>query len=146
MKRKKLKEPQISEEKLLEMIALQEKEAMGEEEEKETSSQEKMHEDVALFRSLFPDVKGEDIPQEVWDAVEEGESLSASYALYAVKTYREEERIRKVNEENGKKAAPRIHSEAGDGEYFSPEAVKSMTREEVKRNYNKILSSMEKWN
>ncbi len=105
-----------------------------------------MQEDVELFHTLFPEVKGEDIPQEVWDRVERGESLAASYALFAVQKYREEEKIRKINEENDKKAPPRIQAGAADENYFSPEAVKKMTRSEIKENYDKILSSMEKWN
>ena len=126
-------------------------------EEKETSQEaapaeetkekgEWMQEDVELFHALFPEVSGEEIPQEVWDRVEKGESLAASYALVAVQKYREEEKIRKINEENDKKAPPRIQTGAADENYFSPEAVKKMTRREIKENYDKILSSMEKWN
>ncbi len=144
MKKKKGKEVQIPEEELLEEISRQEEAALSEKEVKK-SPEERMREDITLFRSLFPDVKAEDIPKEVWDAVEQGESLAASFSLYVIRACREDERIRKVNEENDKKAAPRVQSEPGE-EYFSPEAVKSMTREEVKKNYNKILSSMEKWN
>ena len=72
--------------------------------EETVSPQQLMEEDIDLFRTLFPEVKGEDIPQEVWDRVEQGESLAASYALFAVKKYREEERIGRINEENQKKA------------------------------------------
>ena len=105
-----------------------------------------MEEDIELFRTLFPDVKGEEIPREVWDRVEEGESLAASYALYAVKKYREEERVKSINEANGKKAPPPVEGSGVEGDYFSPEAVKNMSRSEIRKNYNKILSSMEKWN
>lgn len=146
MKKKKAKETQIPEEELLKLITAQEEEALrAEEEEEKISPKEKMEADVTLFHSLFPQVKSEDIPQEVWDSVEAGESLAAAYSLFVVKKYREEERIRKVNEENDKKAAPRVHSDPEEGEYFSPEVVKGMTREEIRKNYNKILTSMEKW-
>ncbi|MBE6711926.1 MAG: hypothetical protein E7580_00235 [Ruminococcaceae bacterium] len=122
-------------------------EPVSEESEEETpSSEQLMEEDIDLFRSLFPEVKGEDIPQEVWDRVEQGESLAASYALFAVKKYREEERIGRINEENGKKAPPPIEGGKAEGDYFSPEAVKNMSRSEIRKNYDKILSSMEKWN
>ena len=121
-------------------------EATGFQEEKEQAPEDLMEEDIALFRSLFPDVKGDEIPQEVWDRVESGESLSASYALYAVKQYREEERVSKINEENGKKAPPPIEGGSAEGDYFSPEAVKNMSRSEIRKHYDKILTSMEKWN
>ena len=112
----------------------------------QSDPRQEMQEDIALFHSLFPGVAAQDIPQEVWDEVEKGKGLAASFALYTVKKEREEERIRKVNEENDKKAPPKVEAFGGDEDYFSPEAVKSMTRSEIRKNYDKILSSMEKWN
>jgi len=105
----------------------------------------KMEEDIALFHSLFPEVKVDQIPAEVWDRVEKGESLSAAFALYTVKNQQKEKRIRQVNEENEQKAPPRIRHDGGEEHYFSPEAVKAMSRNEIKKNYNAILASMEKW-
>ncbi len=137
MKKKKEKEVPVEQ-----MLPAQTPES----EEAGVSAEDWMEEDIELFRSLFPEVKGEDIPQEVWDRVEHGESLAASYALYAVQQYREEERVSRINEENGKKAPPPIEGSSAEGDYFSPEAVKSMSRSEIRKNYNKILSSMEKWN
>lgn len=139
MKKKKEKEV-LSEEKLPEETALQEEGA------EVPDAAELMEEDIALFRSLFPEVKGEDIPQEVWDRVEAGESLAASYALFAVQKFREEEKISRINEENGKKAPPPVEGGSAEGDYFSPEAVKNMSRSEIRKHYDKILSSMEKWN
>ena len=112
----------------------------------EKDPRQTMREDIDLFHSLFPGVAARDIPQEVWDEVEKGRGLAASFALYTVKKEREEERIRKVNEENDKKAPPKVDAFGGDEDYFSPEAVKNMTRSEIRKNYDKILSSMEKWN
>ena len=121
--------------------------AAAEQEKGETEDPaKKMEADVALFHSLFPEVKAESIPDEVWEMVEKGESLAASYALFTVKKQREEEKIRAVNEENQKKAPPRIRHDGAESEYFSPEAVKGMTRKEIKENYDAILNSMEKWN
>ena len=113
--------------------------------EKKENAEAKMKEDIELFRRLFPEVKSQDIPEEVWLRVEKGESLAASYALSFVQKMREEEHILKVNEENEKKAPPRIRHDGKEYEYFSPEAVKSMSRSEIKKNYDAILSSMEKW-
>lgn len=103
-------------------------------------------EDVALFHDLFPDVKADDIPQEVWDRVESGESLAAAFSLYRMQQQKEEERIAKVNRENEEKAPPKIRHDGKEFTYFSPEAVKAMTQSEIKKNYDAILASMEKWN
>ena len=90
--------------------------------------EDRVREDVTLFHTLFPDVNAKDVPQEVWDKVEAGESLAASFALYTLMQERESERIRRVNAENAASAPPRIRHDGTDGVYFSPEAVKSMSR------------------
>lgn len=102
--------------------------------------------DIALFHQLFPEVKAEDIPQEVWDRVEKGESLAASFSLHQMQKQREAEHIDKVNRENEEKAPPKIRHDGKEFTYFSPEAVRAMSRSEVKKNYDAILASMEKWN
>lgn len=144
MKKKKEKEA------VEEMLLSAEKEPMEVPADSEESAEDpafsKMKEDISLFHSLFPDVDADEIPQEVWQKVEKGESLSASFALYFLMQKKEEEHIQKINEENEKKAPPKIKSDGAESDYFSPEAVKSMSRSEIKKNYNKILSSMEKWN
>ncbi len=113
---------------------------------KTARSEEAMREDVALFHELFPEVTAKMIPKEVWEKVEQGESLAASFALYKVMQERENERIRKINEENAASAPPRIRHDGAEGEYFSPEMVKQMSQAEVRKNYNQILKSMDQWN
>lgn len=113
--------------------------------ERSEEKRQAMEEDIELFHSLFPEVGAKDIPEEVWQSVEAGESLAASYALYFVKNAKEEERIRDLNEKNAKKAPPRIGDDGKEADYFSPEAVKGMTRDEIKKNYKAILRSMDSW-
>lgn len=129
-------------------LPAKEKQALEKEEENGASDAvgEAMEEDITLFRELFPEVNAESIPEEVWERVENGESLCASYALYTVKKQKEEERIQTVNEQNAKKAPPKIHHDGKENDYFSPEAVRSMSRSEIKKHYDAILASMEKWN
>ena len=109
-------------------------------------SEDAMREDVALFHELFPEVTAKMIPKEVWEKVEKGESLAASFALHRMMQEREDERIRKINEENAASAPPRIRHDGADGAYFSPEMVKQMSQAEVRKNYNQILKSMDQWN
>ena len=119
--------------------------AAMEEASKSLSGGKSPEEDIALFHSMFPEVKGEDIPEEIWEAVENGESLSAAWALYTLCQEREQEKIRKKNRENEEKAPPRIHTKGEEDDYFSPDAVRSMSRREIQQNYRAILKSMEKW-
>lgn len=138
MKKKKEKAEEISQP----ISAAEAKEAEAEAVEEKALP---MEEDVALFHELFPALTAEDIPEEVWREVEAGESLAKSYALYAVKEYREQERVRAVNEENAKKAPPAVRHDGGDGDYFSPETVKGMSPAQVKKHYQAILTSMDSW-
>ena len=105
-----------------------------------------MEADVTLFHELFPEVRGDEIPAEVWEEVENGKSLAASYALHFVKALREKERVEAVNARNEKTAPPRIRHDGTEYEYFSPEAVSAMSGGEIRRNYNAILASMDHWN
>ena len=114
--------------------------------EKVPDDAEKLARDVAAFHSLFPDVKAEEIPGEVWERVEGGESLTAAYAVHFVREKREEERIAKLNAENEKAAPPPVRHDGKEESYFSPEAVKAMSRDEVRKNYQEILRSMDHWN
>lgn len=114
--------------------------------EKVPDDAEKLARDVAAFHSLFPDVKAEEIPGEVWERVEGGESLTAAYAVHFVREKREEERIAKLNAENEKAAPPPVRHDGKEESYFSPEAVKAMSRDEVRKNYREILRSMDHWN
>ena len=113
----------------------------GEEEQKE-----RVKEDIALFHELFPSVPAGEIPEEVWQKVERGESLAASYALYFIQSVKRAEHIRGVNDRNEKTAPPKIRHDGTENDYFSPEAVKNMSQSEVKKHYNQILHSMDKWN
>ena len=146
MRKKKDKEKELLAKPALEEAVAASESGESEASEEASSAEERMEEDIALFHELFPDVKGDAIPEAVWARVDAGERLAASYALYVIRTMREEEKIQKVNEENEKKAPPRIRHDGGDDTYFSPEAVKAMSRSEVKKNYDAILRSMEKWN
>jgi len=141
--KKKNKKP---EEALLEeKEALTPEEESVEETEEALDSSKKMEEDIALFRELFPQVKASEIPDSVWKRVEEGESLAASFALHLVQEEKKKEHIQQVNADNEKKAAPKIRRDGAENDYFSPEAVKAMSRQEIKKNYDAILRSMEKW-
>lgn len=44
--------------------------------------QKDLQTEVEQFMEVYPDVKGEDIPQEVWKEVEQGAELLTAYVLY----------------------------------------------------------------
>lgn len=75
------------------------------------------NQDFMAFMKAYPEVKAQEIPREVWDAVRGGESLIAAYARYEAKGLRAEvDKLRaqakaaKQNDENRQKAAPGAQS------------------------------------
>lgn len=101
--------------------------------------------DVALLLELFPKLKADAVPQEVWDRVREGDSLSAAYCLWLVKTVKEKKRIGEVNEKNRAASLPKLDTGSDEG-FFTREAVKRMSQEQIRKNLDSILRSMDSWN
>ena len=114
--------------------------------ERETHADEKLLSDIRELRSLFPEITPEDIPDEVWEKVKKGGELTANYALFVLKQKMEEERIALQNRKNEEKAPPRLKQSAKGEDYFSPETVRAMSPEEIRRHYTAILKSMDSWN
>ena len=108
------------------------------------SEEERIVADIETLRALFPELTPEQIPEEVWKKVSEGESLAASYALFYLKEQKEKERIH--NRENEEKALGKIRQDKDSEEYYSPETVRKMSQKEVRKNYDAILRSMDRWN
>jgi len=106
----------------------------GEETSENTADKSEMiKKDVALLKELFPDLSIDDIPEDVWKEVEKGQSLAGSYALHFIKKIKEEAKIRFINEQNSKKAPPKVLNDNEEKNYFSPEAVKKMSRADVRK-------------
>ena len=95
------------------------------------------------FRALYPDTAEADIPDEVWDSVNEGVPLAAAYALW---TRREELRRQSAEAINRKNADGWGRAEnAPSAEHLSPAEVRAMSPAEVRRNYSRIVASMKHW-
>ena len=112
--------------------------------EKEAQS-ERIAAELGAFSENFPDVDIKSVPEDVWESVRNGNSLAASYALYAHRVNREQTLMRERNEKNAYRSAGRVGKNTSN-EYFTPDEVKKMSRSEVKANYTKIIESMKKWN
>lgn len=113
--------------------------------EKKKKECERIFLELAEFAAIFPKRAIESIPAEVWESMRRGVPLSAAYALYEKQREADENNIREVNRINAERSAGAISSGA-DGGYYSPEEVRKMTANEVKKNYNLIIESMKKWN
>ena len=96
------------------------------------------------FRELYPDVAFSSLSDKVWEDVQKGIPIAAAFALYERRCALTEELANKSNGENKKRAPGAVSG--GEEEYFSPGEVRAMSQEEVRKNYDKIVYSMQKWN
>lgn len=108
-------------------------------------AESRMQRELSEFEDYFPEVSLEEIPDEVWQKVKVGASLSAQYSLFRRRAELEKRRISDFNEKNRKMSA----GAAGHGEgekYYSPAEVKRMSPAQVKTHYDEIIESMRHWN
>ena len=105
----------------------------------------RIHSELVEFEEYFPEVELSSIPDDVWEKVKSGASLSASYSLFKRKEELKNKKICDINEKNRKMSAGSVIG--GEGEkFFSPAEVKRMTPAQVKTNYDGIVESMRHWN
>ncbi len=110
---------------------------------KEQEQQNALRE-IGEFHRLFPDISIENVPEGVWDSVEQGIPLSAAYALYEKKRHMSEARAEEVNRRNASLSAGKAGKHTA-GEYFSPQEVRAMSQRQVHNNYRAIMESMKHW-
>ena len=113
--------------------------------EEQDRARAKIDAEFALFAEYFPEVRANEIPQEVWESVKGGSSLSGSYALYLRRAELERKKIEDFNEKNRKMSSGTLIA-GQDERYFSPSEVKKMTPAQVRTNYDDIIRSMRHWN
>ncbi len=100
--------------------------------------------EIKRFRELFPETKAEEIPDEVWDSVAQGESLAGAYALFLIAEERLKERASDVNDRNSRLSAKAV-SDGATEPVFTKELVEKMSGKEIKNNYKGILKAMKNW-
>lgn len=101
--------------------------------------------ELSDFAEIFPEQNIRAIPDEVWQDVKKGNSLSAAFALYEKKRMNLEARADKINQLNAYRSSGQAGSNTAR-EYFSPDEVRAMSQSEVRANYQRIIESMKKWN
>ncbi len=109
---------------------------------------------ISDFVKNFPGVSPEDVPEEVWNEVGNGVSLSHAYALWkhrkiasGAETASGAENANgaeEINAENTSRALP-VENDRSEPLAFTKEEVERMPSSAVKGNYKKILNSMKRW-
>lgn len=116
---------------------------------KAREEREKTHsrilEELEEFGEYFPEIDIHQIPEEVWEKVKSGVSLSASFALNLRKMELEKKKVSDFNEKNRRMSAGSLMRNDAE-KYYSPSEVKKMTPAQVKSHYDEIVASMRHWN
>ncbi len=95
------------------------------------------------FQTLYPDTPLSDLTDGVWEDVRRGIPISAAFALAEKRRNHTLSLAQKSNLENKQRSSGALR--ATESDYFSPNEVRAMSRDEIRQNYQKIMSSMKSW-
>jgi hypothetical protein len=118
-------------------------------------TQERINQDVAQFKAAYPELDYSTMPQDVWDRLNKGYSLTDSYQIHENKALKEkiaaQEQAIQAKETNKKNATNSPGSVTGQGatvaDYISAEAFEKNKGDQrwVIKNLSKIQESRKKW-
>ncbi|MBQ9921446.1 MAG: hypothetical protein IJO52_04605 [Clostridia bacterium] len=112
---------------------------------RENEMKDKVTKDIDRLWEMFPDISLDSVPEELWDMVSQGESLLGAYCILLCKDKLEREKAQQKDRENSAKTPPAVKSGSERPEFFTREAVSKMSREQVRKHYDKIVESMKHW-
>jgi hypothetical protein len=142
--------------KLLKVDELQQwKEQTEKQRQKETQQQQRQEDTRKMyieFLQMYPDVKPEQIPKEVWQLVQQGHRLASAYAIHENKLLKEklsgvetQHQTQTANTKNAETSTGSVKSNGKTGTFFTREQVAAMGRDELTQNYNAIKESEKHW-
>ena len=99
--------------------------------------------EYAEFQALYPDVPLNSLPDALWEEVEHGVPLAAAFALAERKRMRSEALAQSENRKNQERSSGALNA-SPDGE-LSPAEVRAMSPSDVKKNFSRIMRSIQKW-
>ena len=118
--------------------------ALKEELERSKSEVDRKAKEYAEFKELFPHVGLDRLDAEVTAMTEAGVPLAAAYALYEKRLAVKIEAAKAHNEATRSGGFGSVGKNTAE-EFYTPAEVRAMTQTEVRKNYQKILRSMENW-
>ena len=103
----------------------------------------RMTNELREFQALYPEVPLSSIPDEILDGMYAGIPPAAGYALYLKREREKQKAADRINNANRQRSSGSLT--CADADYFSPAEVRAMSQSEVRKNYQKIMQSMQKW-
>ena len=110
----------------------------------ELAAERRVSAELRDFCSLYPETPAEAIPEAVWERVKDGIPLAAAYALHERRQFC----ARQAADAAQASGRTRSSGAAGGGMTempYTPDEVRAMSPEEVRRNYTAIVASMKSW-
>ena len=112
---------------------------------RENEMKDKVAKDIDRLWEMFPDLKLDSVPEELWEMVSQGESLLGAYCILVCRDELEKKKALDKDRENSAKTPPAMKQGSERPEFFTREAVSKMSREQVRKHYDKIVESMKHW-
>lgn len=112
------------------------------EQEKAKSEQQQFADLLSFYKEANGrefDPEKDTMPKEVWEATTNGSTPKAAYAEYLAKQLLNERKIEAANKANSESSAGSVGGGESTTADFTMEQIKGMSREEVLKNYNKIV-------
>ncbi len=112
----------------------------------ENLQKEQASKELDRLWEMFPEITLDDLPDELWVLVENGESLLGAYCILLAKAGIESKKAQDKNRENSLRTPPAVKGGTEKKEYFTRAQVAGMSRAQVRKNYDSIVDSMKYWN
>jgi hypothetical protein len=101
----------------------------------------------AEFMQMYPDVKPEQIPAEVWQLVNQGHRLASAYAIHENKLLKQQQQTQQANLKNAEGSTGSVKTQGKTGGYISREQFDANKSNQnwVMKNLDLIEESRKHW-
>jgi hypothetical protein len=101
----------------------------------------------AEFLQMYPEVKPEQIPKEVWQLVNQGHRLASAYAIYENKLLKQQYQTQEANVKNAASSTGSVKTQGKTGGYISREQFDANKSNQnwVMKNLDLIEESRKHW-
>lgn len=138
-------------EKLLKVDELERWKAQTEkqrqEEQRKQQEQQYKQQMYAEFLQMYPEVKPEQIPKEVWQLVNQGHRLASAYAIHENKLLKQQYQTQEANVKNAESSTGSVKTQGKTGGYISREQFDANKSNQnwVMKNLDLIEESRKHW-
>ena len=138
-------------EKLLKVDELEQWKAQTEkqrqEEQRKQQEQQYKQQMYAEFLQMYPDVKPEQIPSEVWQLVSQGHRLAGAYAIHENKLLKQQFQTQEANTKNAASSTGSVKTPGATGGFISREQFDANKGDMkwVQKNLKRIEESRKHW-